>query len=62
MVVDISKITLENISEYQSNSRKKKLTKKEYQHKYYMEKTKPKRKLQRLNRLFDNPELLKESD
>ena len=49
MVVDISEINLENLSMYQPNYRKKQkktgLTKKEYQHKYYMEVTKPKRKL-----------------
>lgn len=52
MVVDISEINLENLYIYQSNYRKKQkktgLTKKEYQHKYYMEVTKPKRKERKL--------------
>lgn len=51
MVVDISEITLENLYIYQENYKKKQkktgLTKKEYQHKYYMEVTKPKRKQKR---------------
>lgn len=51
MVVDISKITLENLHIYQSTYRKKQkktgLTKKEYQHKYYIEVTKQKRKQKR---------------
>ena len=48
MVVDISLITLENLSQYQrkiyKKQKRKGLTKKEYQHKYYLEVTKPKRK------------------
>lgn len=52
MVVDISEINLENLYMYQPNYRKKQkktgLTKKEYQHKYYMEVTKPKRKERKL--------------
>ena len=51
MVVDISKINLENLHMYQCNYRKKQkrtgLTKKEYQHRYYIEVTKPKRKQKR---------------
>mgnify|MGYP001861023455 CR=1 FL=1 len=53
MVVDISKITLENLSEYQPRYKKKRLTKKEYNYKYYIEKTKPKRSLKRLNKESD---------
>lgn len=49
MVVDISEINSENLYMYQANYRKKQkktgLTIKEYQHKYYMEVTKQKRKL-----------------
>lgn len=52
MVVDISEINLENLYMYQDNYRKRQkkteLTKKEYQHKYYMEVTKPKRKERKL--------------
>lgn len=56
MVVDISKINLENLYIYQSNYRKKRERRivprepkekakyyKEYQHEYYMRVTKPKR-------------------
>ncbi len=48
MLVDISKLTLENLSTYGKQEKKPKLTQKEYQHKYYMEVTKHKRKLRRL--------------
>lgn len=57
MVVDISEINLENLYMYQPNYRKKQkktgLTKKEYQHKYYMEVTKIKR-----NKLSDKQKLI----
>ena len=45
-LIDLAEITLENLSEYQDNYKNnKKLNKKEYQHKYYLEVTKPNRKL-----------------
>lgn len=52
MLVDISKITLENINDFIFDKRKvtkknieKNLKKKEYQHQYYLKVTKVKRKL-----------------
>ena len=51
MVVDISLITLDNIKDYQRKVYKRQnksgLTKKEYQHQYYLQVTKPKRQERR---------------
>ena len=65
MVVDISEINLENLYMYQSKYRKRQkktgLTKKEYQHKYYMEVTKIKRKkLQAVKQLNKEIKSIKE--
>lgn len=50
MIVDISLITLDNLEDYQDRYKKQKrtgLTRKEYQHQYYLQVTKPKRQERR---------------
>lgn len=49
MVIDISKITLENINDYYSlKGKTKSMSRKEYNNWYYLTKTKEKRKQKRL--------------